>query len=559
MRKIVLHIAFLLLVCAAQAQILAPLGNGLPAAPQKIANHKDGIVTVYNDRDDIINLQIWNGDFWYELPTPVLPKTGPSPLGTYEILDLISFESNIYLMTGYATKSQVGATNSILKWDGATWTDISDARIKNSLTLTNLFVERTSLKCIGKFTEGSTESNVAIYNGADWTLQGDLITTNFERDNFNSVVKNGNDLFATGTFTNPENNNLSLVKWNGTKWELVSPPFLDKNITLGSYQGKIVVFGTDKFSKAPIKMSQGANWTNMDAGLDDFTVQNISQFAELDGQLLALGSFVNKETTLENSLMLYDGTRWNTSNISIPNIDQIHTVGKVVALSGDYDDNGTLRGIGQILTNKAQVVARVYNDIDGDCQKDSNEEWLPSYPVQLNEAKFETTEKNGVLYAKLEKDKTYKINAVNYRHYEPTCDDIELETTEYKTYYATALGARQTLGISDGKIYITDNEGNRYNSGEQKVAVLCVSNLGSQPITGSTVTLRLPEEVGDFNSDLAPDDITDNTVTWTIDLSANSEKCIQLDYSLTGFEDITLEASIALTATVAEQQTLLKR
>ncbi|MFB1002650.1 MAG: T9SS type A sorting domain-containing protein [Bacteroidia bacterium] len=547
MRRIVLHIATLLIVCATQAQILAPMGKGLPAAPDKIANHKDGVVAAYNDRDNIINLQIWNGDFWYTLPTPALPRTGTTPLGTYQIIDLISFENDIYLMTGYNQNLPVGAANSILKWDGSSWNNISDSKVTNSLSLKALLIEDNALKCIGKFKEGTVETNIARYTGSSWSLEGNLITNNIERDNFESVVKKGENIFATGTFTNPQDNKLSLVKWNGTEWTLTDfPPFLDKNIALGTYRDKIVVFGTSNFNTAPIKISQGTNWTDLDNGLENYTVQNISQFAELDGQLMALGSFVNNQTSQQSKLMLYDGEQWSPSNIVLNNIDQIHSFGKVVALSGDYDDNGILRGIGQIYADKAQVITRVFNDKNGNCKKDANEDWLRHYPVSINEVSLIPTGNNGVLYAQIEKNESYKINAANYRHFVPTCDDIQLEPTAYKTYFESALGARQVMGISDAQIYITDNQGNKYLSGEERAAVLCVSNLGSQPITDATISLQLPQGLGNFTSNVAPDGVTDNVATWTVSLSSSTDKCIALNYNLGGIDDQTLTAEVML-------------
>lgn len=554
MRRIVLHIAALLIVCAMQAQILAPMGKGLPAAPDKIANHKGGVVAAYGDRDNVINLQVWNGDFWYTLPTPTLPKTGVSSLGTYKILDLISFENDIYLMTGYDQSLQDEATNSILKWNGLSWSNISDNKISKSLGLNTLVIEDQALKCIGKFKEGNTKANIARFTGSSWSLEGNLITSNIESDNFTSVVKKGENVFATGRFTNPLDNNLSLVMWNGRAWSLTDfPPFLDKNIALGTYQDKIVVFGKSNFTTAPIKISQGNNWTDLANGLENYTVQNISQFAELDGQLMALGSFVNNQTAEQTKLMLYDGEQWNPSNVVLNQIDQIHSFGNVVAISGDYDDNGILRGIGQIYADKAQVITRVFNDKNGDCKKDEDEDWLRHYPVSINEARLAPTGDNGVLYAQIEKNKRYTINAANYRHFVPTCDDIQLETTTYKTYFESALGARQVLGISDAQIYLTDNQGNKYLSGEEREAILCVSNLGSQPITDATVSLSLPQGLGNFTSDIAPDAVTDNIATWTISLSSSTQKCIVLNYNLGGIDDQTLTAEVVLADGVADE------
>lgn len=554
MKRIALYITAAIITCATYAQILAPIGAGLPAAPDKIANHKSGIVVAYDDRDNIINVQIWNGDFWNVLPTPDLPKTNSSTTGEYRIIDLISFEEDIYLMTGYTQKSIVSEKNSILKWDGNEWENLSDPNITSSLALTKLFVENNAIKCIGKFKDGTIESNIVTLQNNQWIPEGNLITSNITRDNFTSIVSTSNQVLATGTFTNPTNNNLSLVKWDGTSWSLSDfPPFLEKNISLGSYQDKVVVYGKSSFATSPIKISQGSNWTDLNAGLENYTVENVSQFAELNGQLLALGTFVNNETQEENILMLYDGTTWSPSNINLDNIDQIYTAGSTVALSGDFDDNGILRGIGKVSADKAQVITRVFEDKNGNCTKESEENWLTDYPVSLNEADIIFSENNGIIYAQLEKNKAYTLNAEPYRHFVPTCPAISLEAQEYQTYYTTALGARQKLGILDAQIYLTDKDGDKYVPAETKSALLCVTNMGTELLEEVIVSLELPQGISNFSSDVDLFEINESLVTWKINLAKGENICIGLKYNLDGFDEITLNAMVDLSENAVDQ------
>lgn len=549
MRGLLFYMVICLLVYVAQAQILVPLGKGLPSAPDKIASHQNGLAAAFGDRDNHINVHVWNGDFWYSLPAPILPKTSSE----YKIIDLISFGNELYLASGYVSSSTT-TSNSIVKWDGQSWASIGNNIITESLSISRLFPENGKLKCIGKFKKGAEESNVASLNDATWALEGNLITNNIQRDNFESIVYHDNSVYATGTFTNPQNANLSLVKWNGQEWTLTNfPPFLSKNIALGTYQGNVVAYGTSNFTTAPIKISQGENWANLAVGLENYTVENIKQFAELDGQLLALGSFVQSETKERSYLMLYDGFKWNPSTISLTTIDQIYSEGQNVLLSGDFDDNGILRGVGQIIANKAQVVSRVFNDKNSNCIKDGGEEWLPHYPVQLSEVDILPTENNGVLYAQIEKDKMYTINAANYQHYVPTCPSVVIEAKEYKSYFTTAFGAKQIGGVSDAKIYLTDNIGNKYLSGQPREATLCITNIGSQPITDAKVSLKLPQGVGDLSADQKPENIVNDEVTWTVSLSAKTNVCIGLTYTLDGFDDKELLANVVLTGGVFDE------
>lgn len=550
MRGIILHIILLLTAIGSQAQVMSPLGKGLPAAPDKIANHKNGLVAAYDDRDGNINVQIWNGDFWHSLPTPMLPKTGD-----YQITDIVSFGDEIYLMTSYTTYISGVTKNSILKWDNNSWLNTTNATISDSRSLNSFFVQNGILKCVGVFQNTNTESNVAQYVNDAWEMQGNLITSNLTKDSFISVVKNGDRLFATGTFTNPQNNNLSLVEWNGTKWTTTNfPPFLQQNIALGSYNDKVVAYGTSTFNTAPIKINDNGNWKDLDAGLQDISIRNITQFAELDNQLLALGSFVDNSNAQQTNLLLYDGQQWKPSTITLPHIDEIHSFGKTVALSGDYDDNGLLRGVAQVHVNMSQIITRVFEDKNGNCTKDANESWIKHHPVKLNEASLISTGENGVMYARVASNNTYKLNAAEYRHYVPTCDDITLEVTENATYYGSALGVRQTLGITDAAIYLTDNAGNTYQPGDQKNATLCVNNFGSQPLTDAIISLDLPAGLGNFVSSTTPTNIIDDVAQWSVDLSANTQTCIDLAYNLNGTDDLKLKAQINPQSGIADAE-----
>jgi len=292
MRRLLGHIILTILVFNCSAQILAPMGEGLPEAPDKITSYKSGIVVVYDDRHSEIELQVWNGDFWYALEKPILPKVGEDINGTYSIVDLLSFNNDIYLATAYEQKVDGVTSNAISKWNGEEWSNVSNTLISESNSLDKLFIENGTIKCLGKFVSGLDKYNIIQLKDGEWIPQGNLITKNIENDGFMSIASKDGKLFATGKFTDPTSNNVSLAVWNGSEWAPAkNPPFLGENIALGNYKDKVVIYGKSEFNPQSIMISFGDNWKSLSAGLENYSVESVKQFAEVGENLFVLLRF----------------------------------------------------------------------------------------------------------------------------------------------------------------------------------------------------------------------------------------------------------------------------
>ncbi len=547
MRRFILHIVALLIVSLSYAQILAPMGQGLPAAPKKIASYNDGVVVAYSTSFDDIDLQIWNGDFWYKLQRPNLEKTSD----TYKIIDLISHNGDVYLATGKANSTST-QTNQISRWDGSNWTTFASPLLASSTSIDKLFIEGGFLKCLGKFTTGDGNYNIVKLDGT-WQAEGNLITTNLTNDCFSNIAKNGDKLYAVGKFTNPADPNLSLAVWNGSQWTVAkNPPFLAANIAIGNYQDRIVVYGKSNFKTDPIKASFGGVWQDMSEGLEAYDVEDVTQFAEVNDNLFAVGTFTNKLTDESSNIMMYDGQQWTDTKLYLSNIEQLYSNGNKVMVSGQFSDNARLNGIGQIFNDRAQITARVYNDKNVNCTKDSNEEWLANYPITLKgEAMGLPTDRDGQVYLQVDKDK-HTLNAETYHYYVPTCPDVEIDAIEYRTYYGTALGVNQPVGITDAAIHIADLQSNNAQVNEMKKAQVCVENSGGQPINDAIVKIQFKGDIADFTSEVAYESFADSEVTWKVDVSGNASTCFSISYVIKSSEDLELTGNVSLKAGVKD-------
>jgi hypothetical protein len=546
MKRIVLHIFALLLIVAGNAQILTPMGSGLPASPDKIAAYNDNVVVAYSTRDNDIELQVWNGDFWYILPSPQLPKAESTSFGKFQILDLLSFEGKVYLAAGYKQKLDDQAVNIITRWNGEMWEAFTNPSIFQSVSIDKLFVQDNTLKCVGKFSQGNIKFNILKLLGNDWLPEGNSIT-NANQDKFNTFTVANNQLIATGKFTNPVSNNTTLAVWDGTSWQAASyPPFLGQNISLGTYSSSLVMFGNSPTESETVKRNINGVWQNMSQGLENYTVENINHFAEIDNRLFAVGDFVNKTTKEHTNLMQFDGSQWQKTSMNLPDIEQLHSFGNSVLVSGKFDDNARLSGIGKIYIDKAQIVSRVFNDINGDCKKDVDEDWMPNYPLALQGVNANLyTDLNGYLYLPVKLAK-HEINAAAYNHYLPTCPAASIDANEYKTYFGVALGVKQKTNTYDGQVFLADNQSYTAENGETKKAVITIKNLGSLPIINAQLVLNHTTGIRSFTSDKTYDSYANGVATYTLTVGANEVASFEVGYEIADETNASIDGTLLL-------------
>lgn len=548
MRRIILHIAIILVSSLSLlGQVLSPMGNGLPAAPVKIASFNDGIVVAYITQKHAIELQVWNGDFWYSIQQPELPTTSNNPLGEFGIVDLITHDNGVYLSAAYESSNSDDAVNYVLHWNGGEWIDISNAIIQKSSSLEAFIIDNDKLRCIGKFHDQLGSYNIVELDGSSWSPKGNLITKNLSRDNFRSVVSSEGKVYATGNFTSPDPGQFSLAVWDGEQWSPAQyPPFLGENLSVGNYNNEVVAYGKSPFSSSSIKISSGEHWKDLSNGLDNISITTVSNFAELDGTLYAVGEFENNSTEELFNIMSYDGSAWSSTNLELSNIQQLFSNNKTVLVSGDFSDNNRLRGIGKIIKDQAQIVARVYHDINGDCVKDADEPWFGNYPMKLNtdDQEFETDE-IGQLYLPILKDE-YTINAATSSYYHPTCPDFAIDASEFRTYYGAIVGVKQDAGIIDASVSLSDNQSYSASNSDIKTVQVCTGNLGGEQIDNATLTLTLGKGISNFTSELPYTSFVNNKGTWDISVLGNEEKCFNISYTITTVEEASIDANLEL-------------
>lgn len=545
--KKILHIAILLcFTIGVNAQVVTPLGYGLPYAPEQIAKYNDGIAAVYVDADEVVQLQVWNGDFWYQLETPPLPLAGSNSMGYLEIKDLVQLNGDLFLLAEHTLDLMPNAPNYVLQWDGVKWTNLADNSVNDALVLHKLIIQDDEIQLVGIFSGDTANYNILYLNNSTWDYKGNLITKNIANDRFRSVVSAYDKTYVTGDFTDPSKGTVSLAEWNGANWQNVSyPAFLGENASIGVFNSQLVVFGNNSFNDEKIKLKKGNSWIDITSGLEDYTIAEIKDFDQLGSELFAVGEFVDANNNTVN-LMMYDGSSWSAVSSNVANISDAEFSTNGLYVSGVFADSKELNNVGLLSLDKALIVASVYNDENGNCIKDANEEWISNYPLSLkDEVDFILTDKYGHSYMPVP-EKQYELNAMEYSYWQPTCSDAQLNVNEITEYSNLAFGVRKQANIKDAKIYIADNQSYVHQNGELKRAKICVSNVGSSDITNATVTFTHNSDITNFASELAYNNYDGKTATYVINLPAESETCFYVEFKTLGDQDLEMVAAVNL-------------
>ena len=547
MNKLVLNIIFILIGNLMYGQILSPMGLGLPYVPDKIVEYKDGIVVAYDDREGNIELQLWNGHFWNKINTPNIPRTGIKTDGEFKIIDLLSLNEKIYLAIGYENRSNPTDKNLILEWDNNKWADISNPTINEALSLKQFFVEDNEVKCLGKFSTNTTIHNILSLKDGNWLPEGNTITNTSLNDTFKSAIYLDKVLYATGNFNSPSTSNISLVTWDGLSWKPANyPPFLGENITLGRYNDDVVIYGKSNFTTSKFKINRSGTWQDISTGLTNITIEEVEQFAELNDNLFALGNFTDTIIKENYNLLVYANKKWQPTTLNLSDIKQLYSWKESVILSGDFTDNSKLNFIGEVFTDRAQLTARVFEDKNSNCKKEADEPWLSNYPIKINNINMRfQTDNSGQLYLHVDKN-IYNINAEEFQYYTPTCPDVIIQANKNKTYYGTALGVNQKVGVSDAAVNVSDKQSLTAVLGDQRSLSISVNNIGSQPITNAELKINLGQSFDLISSQIPFQNFNNNVITYSIDLSTNEFLSFEITCNVKDLEDLVIQSTVNL-------------
>lgn len=233
-------------------------------------------------------------------------------------------------------------------WDGAHWTAADSFTTQQHPNLHSLHTHNGALYLAGYFEDINNLPGtkcIAKYTDRGWAA----LKNGFEGSGLPRVTSqatyNG-QLYVGGSFSGIDGRNLRhLVRWNGTGWDSLVPPFSGYINAMAVYQGELYIAGQfDSLAGLPlvdIARFDGSAWHPVGNGLQsENPTDEVAELALWNNDLVAYGGFDSVNGQPCKGFALWDGTQWRplgTDTMTVVTLPSAMVGTDSLLYAGGYD------------------------------------------------------------------------------------------------------------------------------------------------------------------------------------------------------------------------------
>jgi hypothetical protein len=529
-----MRVRYVVLLCSvlcisAQAQVLQPLGSGLPAkvvasfaaGKEYLALFEETSTAEVND----FTMARWNGVNWSYYSGLTTPAPVKTVKGTYNFHSIALYKDTMYA-AAYMANAERDAdvpVSHLYKWNGLKWVPevgVVDTKNNGIIAMT---VFDNKLIVAGLFdntVNGSPVQNIAAYNGTNWSYLGNSGTSQGTDGAIRSLAVVGNRLYIGGdfqTFAGSTTGNIAYYTAANGGWGGVGSPFVGEILELGVFDGKIAALGRDANAAKKIAVFQGT-WSPF-LGFDTFSSSEPKTLMGSGTDLLIGGSFVKNGNG--TSLLVYDGTSMQFTGNRITGDFTLGQRGDGAFIWGDFREHNTdLQYFSKIEPESGNLVGDLFYDINSNCIKDDGEVGLKSKIIRLEnkttgEINFAVTDVNGHFTIALGAG-DYDLQTVAGKHLYSVCLGNGTARIRKGVYSYVALGQYQLPSLSDMEVGMDVIVPAAAVAGDDAKVLVKIVNHGGTAITNGTVHLKHPASISYFQSQPEPDNYTSGEAIYAI-------------------------------------------
>ena len=258
MNKLFLGLMSVLLVNFAGAQVLQPLGTGLPGKVVASYSTDTEIFALYEDVEtpklNDYTLARWNGVFWQLYPGLETPEPVEVTEGVYNFHSIVLYKNTIYVgaYIANASKDAEVPVTHLYKWSESkqSWVPeigVVDTR-NNGIVTMSVFDDK--LMIAGEFEStvaGKNIQNIAVFDGNQWDYMGTSDMVQGANGLIRTLQPLGNRLYMAGdftTFAGVSTGNIAYYTAANGGWGGIGSPFTGEIIDMATYNGTLAVLGT---------------------------------------------------------------------------------------------------------------------------------------------------------------------------------------------------------------------------------------------------------------------------------------------------------------------------
>jgi hypothetical protein len=537
-------VAMISVLCiSAQAQVLQPLGSGLPARVVASFAAGDEYLALFEETSTAevndFTMARWNGVSWSYYTGLTTPAPVKTVKGNYNFHSIALYRDTMYA-AAYMVNAERDAdvpVSHLYKWNGVKWVPevgVVDTRNNGIIAMT---VFDNKLIVAGLFdntVDGSPVQNIAAYNGSTWSYLGNSGTTQGTDGVIRSLAVVGNRLYIGGdfqTFAGTSTGNIAYYTAANGGWGGVGSPFAGEIMELGVFDGKIAALGKDALGKKKISVFQGTWGTAI--GFDSFSSSEPNTLMGSGADLLIGGTFIKNGNG--TSLLVYDGNSLQFTGNRITGNFTLGQRGDGAFIWGDFRElNTDIQYFSRIEPEAGNLVGDLFYDINSNCNKDDAEVGLKSKMIRLEnkvsgEVLFAVTDVNGHFTTSLPAG-DYTLSTIAGKHLYSVCLGNTTARIRKGVYSYVKLGQYQLPALNDLQVSLDMVIPASTQAGDDAKVLLKIVNHGGTAVTNGTVHVKHPLAITHFVSTPEPDNYTAGEATYAIsNLPAFGEQYVVID------------------------------
>jgi hypothetical protein len=513
-----------------KAQVLEPLGNGLPSKVVAAYAVGQDYLALFSeestpDTSDYVVAR-WNGAYWSYYPGLYKPEAVKTVDGQYNFNSLVLYRDTMYVgaYISNAKRDADVAVSHLYKWNGERWiTDNSVVKSKND-GIVAMTVFDNKLVVAGKFLDalnGTLVNNIATYDGqtGQWGFLGSSNTTQGSDGAINALQAMGNRLYIAGDFQNfagTFTGNIAYYTASNNTWGGIGSPFKQRVDQLAVYNSKLAALG---YNAGILELREfSGNWTPA-INLDTMDRAIVRTIAGSGNSLFIGGDFLRNGNG--SSVLRFENDRLSLTGNRISGAFYLGQRGSEAFIWGNFTEQNTgLKRICKIENYSGNIAGTIFFDKNQNCIQDAGDVPLPMTMVRFTSMKtgkiwFASSDAKGKFAAALPQD-DYNMQVFAGRHWQNSCQGNTASSVKNGEYSMVSLGQYIAPNINDIEIQTGMLVPGSIRPGDEIQAVISIKNTGSALVNGPTLHLSHDPRLLQFKADSIPDNYSNSEAIWSI-------------------------------------------
>ncbi len=547
-RKGILTIFSLFAIFVVQAQVLKPLGNGLPSrvvasfatTTEYFALFEDLTTPIPND----YTLGRWNGVMWKYYPGLTTPSPILGTMGSYNFHSVAFFNNEMYVAAYIANASRDAEVpvSHLYKWsnkDNEWQPEVGVVDTKND-GIVAMTVFDNKLIVAGRFNNtvnGKSVNNIASFDGNAWNYLGSSDLSQGADGLINALQVVGNRLYIAGDFQNfagSYTGNIAYFTASNGGWGGVGSPFAGEITALAYFDNQLAALGKDSWNRAEVRTFK-SGWSKP-IDFDSFSTAQVNTIAGTPNYLLLGGDFLKDGNA--SSLLKYENAQLTFTGNRLQGLFTLGQRGNGAFVWGNFvEQNTDIRFFSSIESEAGNLYGALFYDLNSNCVREASETGLPNTVIRLtNKATkqnyFAVTDAEGHFSATLPEG-DYAISHSPNRHMYTVCASNYATTIRAGKYSSVFLGEYMDPTTKDLEVSLKPVYGPELVAGDDIKVLMSVTNRGATKLNGPTIHINHAAGLTNFSSTPLADNYEGTEATFSlIDLMPFETRFVELNFKM---------------------------